>query len=98
MGIGWACILGPSTVAALSSLPESMGAVAMGSSWTLHNMGGAVGLALGTVVYNIYARSAWGEQRVDHFLSGYAAAMWLLFAVSSLALLVVVFGMKPIKK
>lgn len=58
MGIGWACILGPSTVAALSSVPESMGAVAMGSSWTLHNIGGAIGLGVGVLIYRLYAQYA----------------------------------------
>jgi EmrB/QacA subfamily drug resistance transporter len=55
MGIGWACILGPSTVAALSAVSESMGAVAMGSSWTLHNIGGAIGLGVGVVIYRHFA-------------------------------------------
>lgn len=55
MGIGWACILGPSTVASLSAVPESMGAVAMGSSWTLHNIGGAIGLGIGVVIYRYFA-------------------------------------------
>lgn len=57
MGLGWACVLGPATVAALSSVPESMGAVAMGSSWTVHNMGGAIGLALGLLCYQLAAES-----------------------------------------
>jgi predicted MFS family arabinose efflux permease len=134
IGVGWACILGPSTVAALSSLPDNMGAVAMGSSWTLHNIGGAIGLTLGTVVYHVYARNAllvdlamqhikgnaWVDkvmgnpdititllQQYTHFsrskiltlfnhsfLSGYAAAMWLLVASSLVACLMVFFGMK----
>lgn len=57
MGVGWACVLGPSTVAALSSVPQQMGAVAMGSSWTVHNIGGAVGLALGLVCYQLAAEA-----------------------------------------
>jgi EmrB/QacA subfamily drug resistance transporter len=57
MGIGWACILGPSTVASLSSVPESMGAVAMGTSWTLHNVGGAIGLGVGIVIYKVFAKN-----------------------------------------
>jgi EmrB/QacA subfamily drug resistance transporter len=56
MGIGWACILGPSTVAALTSVPESMGAVAMGTSWTFHNIGGAIGLGIGVAVFHIFAK------------------------------------------
>jgi MFS family permease len=46
-GIGWACILTPSFITALSSVPESKGASAMGSIGTWHNIGGACGLALG---------------------------------------------------
>lgn len=53
MGIGWAGILGPATTAALSSVPESVGGVAMGSAWTLHNVGGALGIAIGTAIYEI---------------------------------------------
>jgi EmrB/QacA subfamily drug resistance transporter len=52
MGVGWSMLLGPATVAALSAVPENMGAVAMGASWTLHNVGGVLGLAFGTVLYH----------------------------------------------
>jgi len=55
MGMGWACVLGPATVAALSAVPHSMSAVAIGSSWTVHNIGGAVGLAFGVLVYQARA-------------------------------------------
>ncbi|WP_240669191.1 DHA2 family efflux MFS transporter permease subunit [Dyella sp. M7H15-1] len=57
MGLGWACILGPSTVAALASVPERLGGVAMGASWTLHNLGGAVGLSIATIIYQVFARN-----------------------------------------
>lgn len=60
MGIGWACILGPSTVAALSSVDEAEGASAAGASWTLHNVTGAVGLAIGTSVYQLFVKN-WFE-------------------------------------
>jgi len=83
MGVGWACILGPSTVLALSSLPESSGALAMGASWTLHNIGGVIGLGVGLAVF--YARSS----KTHSFIMGYRSSMWLLAAVSILALLVV---------
>lgn len=55
MGLGWACILTPSTVAALSSVPENFGGVATGASWTLHNLGGAIGLSIATIVYQTSA-------------------------------------------
>ncbi|MEU8958876.1 MFS transporter [Streptomyces sp. NPDC048518] len=58
MGIGWALILGPATVAALSSVPDRLAGTAVGSSWTFHNLGGAVGLAAGMAVYRWSARSA----------------------------------------
>ncbi|MBO0652863.1 MFS transporter [Streptomyces triculaminicus] len=55
MGLGWACILGPATVSALSSVPERQAGLAMGSSWTFHNLGGAIGLAVGIVLYRAQA-------------------------------------------
>lgn len=134
MGIGWACILGPATVASLSAAPESMGAVAMGSSWTLHNIGGAIGLGVGVVIYRIFAKNnvltalmthhisagSWVNEAVANpdnaiklfhqythlkindilplfhqsFITGYQAAMWLLFATSFIALGIVYYGMK----
>ncbi len=57
MGLGWACVLGPATVAALASVPERLGGVAVGASWTLHNLGGAVGLSIGALVYQVVARN-----------------------------------------
>jgi EmrB/QacA subfamily drug resistance transporter len=62
MGVGWAALLGPSTVAALASVPESVGGVAMGSSWTLHNVGGIIGLATGTVAYHFFAAKTLAAQ------------------------------------
>ena len=58
LGIGWACILSPSIVAALSSVPESISGVAIGTLGTLHNLGGAIGLAIGTVIYHYRAQIA----------------------------------------
>jgi EmrB/QacA subfamily drug resistance transporter len=57
-GIGWACILSPSIVAALSSVPKESAGVAMGSIGTLHNLGGAIGLAIGTLIYNLRSKAA----------------------------------------
>lgn len=58
MGLGWGSILGPSTVAALASVPPALSGVAMGASWTLHNLGGALGLPLATVLYRSAASQA----------------------------------------
>ncbi|GLK88569.1 MFS transporter [Pseudomonas turukhanskensis] len=55
MGLGWACILGPSTVLAMTSVPAAVSSVAMGSLMTLHNIGGGLGLAIGVGVYRYFA-------------------------------------------
>ena len=83
MGIGWGCILGPSTVAALTAVPDNIGAVAMGSSWTLHNIGGGIGLSVGSVIYHYKVQKING-------IAGYDAAMWLLVIVSSVALVTMI--------
>ncbi len=49
-GLGWALVLTPSMVIGVSSLPEDMGGVAMGSLGTFHNLGGTVGLAIGVTL------------------------------------------------
>ncbi|WP_425277080.1 MFS transporter [Bartonella rattaustraliani] len=46
LGIGWGTILSPSTLITLHSLPQNQAALAMGTSWTVHNIGGACGVAL----------------------------------------------------
>ncbi|MCU7237382.1 DHA2 family efflux MFS transporter permease subunit [Pseudomonas peradeniyensis] len=55
MGLGWACILGPSTVLGISSVPQQVSSVAMGSLMTLHNVGGGLGLAVGVGLYRAVA-------------------------------------------
>ncbi|MEK8174428.1 hypothetical protein NKH77_51765 [Streptomyces sp. M19] len=55
MGIGWACVLSPATVSALSAVPERQAGLAVGSSWTFHNLGGAVGLAASVVLFRSFA-------------------------------------------
>ena len=131
MGLGWACILGPSTVSALSSVPDHRGGVAMGATWTLHNLGGAIGVAVATMVYQIFAKGwisrvtatgAWDmpsglaqsiaynpaqaasqfsaisdlakvSDCVAHgFVYGYRASMYLLLAVSLVALCIALAG------
>ncbi|MHA6194658.1 MFS transporter [Pseudomonas wadenswilerensis] len=78
MGAGWACILGPSTVAAIAAVPAADAGVAMGMSWTLHNLAGALGLALAAALF----------QRVGGALMpGYHATMVVLAGASALVLL-----------
>jgi EmrB/QacA subfamily drug resistance transporter len=80
MGIGWACILGPSTVASLLAVPENMGAVAMGTSWTLHNIGGAVGLSIGIIIYHTFAKQNLINNLVSHHIS---ASSWINEAITN---------------
>lgn len=49
-GLGWAFVLSPSLVAGVSSLPQDMAGVAIGSLGTFHNLGGTIGLAIGTTL------------------------------------------------
>lgn len=73
MGIGWAFILGPATVSALSAVPERQAGQAVGASWTFHNLGGAIGLAAGIVLYRWQAEAGLTESLADH---GVAAGGW----------------------
>ncbi|WP_069160383.1 MFS transporter [Nocardia altamirensis] len=50
-GAGWALVLGPATVLAISSVAPARSGFAVGASWTFHNLGGAIGAALATVVF-----------------------------------------------
>jgi EmrB/QacA subfamily drug resistance transporter len=70
-GIGWGAILGPSTLIALSSLPRNKAAVAMGTSWTVHNVGGASGIAFAVFLM----------RRADSFQDGYCVLMLVLAVV-----------------
>ncbi len=88
MGIAWGMIIGPATTLAVSALPPSASALAMGTSWTLHNIGGVFGLGLGLAIY--HARS--GPQQA--FLAGYHGAMLLLVASSLLAFVLIAYALK----
>lgn len=81
MGIGWGCLLGPSTMAALAAVPVQLSGLATGAAWTLHNFAGALGLAVVTTVF------ANASDNGRNLLAGYGAAMWLLTATCSFALL-----------
>ncbi len=71
-GIGWACILSPSLAAAMSSVPPDRSGVAAGMMGTSHNLGGAIGLAIGSLIFST-------RFNLTHvFLAGYSAALWFL--------------------
>lgn len=71
MGMGWGAILGPSVAAALGALPPSQHGQGIGISWTLHNLGGALGLAVATRLY-----------QAGGTVQGYQWVMWLLALLS----------------
>ncbi|MBD2809791.1 MFS transporter [Xenorhabdus sp. Vera] len=71
-GIGWGSILGPSTLIALGSLPREQAAVAMGTSWTIHNIGGACGIAFAVFLLARFNTLVQGYQTLTLFLSGFA--------------------------
>lgn len=85
MGVGWGCILGPATVAALACVPPQLAGMAMGASWTLHNLGAALGLTIATVLF----QAAGGTQQ---FQAGFHAALWLLCALSLVTLALLLMG------
>ncbi|CDG87387.1 MFS transporter [Xenorhabdus bovienii] len=64
-GIGWGAILGPSTYVALSAFPPEQAAVAMGTAWTIHNVGGACGIAFAVFLLSQF----------DVFITGYQTIM-----------------------
>ncbi|MGS0895442.1 hypothetical protein ACVBGC_23345 [Burkholderia stagnalis] len=70
-GVGWGAILGPSTLVALAALPPEKAAVAMGTSWTVHNIGGASGIAFAIFL----------TRHFDDFRSGYRTLMLALAAI-----------------
>ncbi|WP_412058966.1 MFS transporter [Bartonella sp. DGB2] len=78
-GTGWGAILGPATLVALQTLPNSNAAVAMGTSWTIHNIGGACGAALTVSVITNGNNLAGSYQHLMFILSGMAAVIGLLY-------------------
>ncbi|RJO70679.1 MFS transporter [Nocardia panacis] len=50
-GAGWALILAPATLAALSAVDTDEAGFAVGASWTFHNLGGALGAAVAAGLY-----------------------------------------------
>ncbi|MTD29361.1 MFS transporter [Erwinia sorbitola] len=77
MGMGWGAILGSSVAAALGALPPSLHSQGIGISWTLHNLGGALGLAVAVRIFQ-----AGGTD------NGYQWVMWLLSVLSALGVII----------
>ncbi len=67
-GIGMAFILSPSLVAAMMSVHEKVAGSAMGTVGTLHNFGGALGLAIGTAIYHSATTNLQGQRMAMYLL------------------------------
>lgn len=68
-GVGWAFVLAPATVAAISSVPSTQSSFAVGASWTFHNFGGAVGAAVAAALFADRFGPAPGTGAVGSFLT-----------------------------
>ena len=75
-GAGWACILGPANTTVLSAVPLEKSGNAIGTAWTIHNLGGTVGLSCSVLVFHLSAGIS------PEFLSGLQGSMILLACVS----------------
>jgi len=83
-GTGWALILSPSIIATLSEVPETAAGLTMGMLCSLHNFGGAIGLALAMVIFDRY----------ENFIPSFHAVMDLLLAVAGVGVAIVLFGIR----
>lgn len=77
LGVGWACILNPSITAAVTSVKKQDSGVAMGMIGTFHNIGGAVGLAIGSFMFTYFSKD-----QLRHLLHMHADKAWIRQAVS----------------
>ncbi|HLX54957.1 MAG TPA: MFS transporter, partial [Aquella sp.] len=89
MGIAWGLIVGPSTIVAINALPRSSEALAIGTSWTFHNIGGSIGLSTGIAIYHIES-----AKYNNSFIAGYHGAMLLLVATSMLTFIFLFWSLK----
>ena len=98
MGAGWACVLGPSAVAALTAVPERLCGLAVGATWTFHNVGGAIGLGLGMTLFRRFAgNSLTVAAEGTQFTAGHRAAMLMLVTTSTAALVAVLAQRNKLK-
>jgi EmrB/QacA subfamily drug resistance transporter len=91
IGVGWACIPGPATLIAISSVPADMSGTALGATWTIHNLGGILGLGIMTTLVQT---STIGR---EDLIAIYKNSMILLSAVSIMTIILLGF-MQLIKK
>jgi EmrB/QacA subfamily drug resistance transporter len=83
MGVGWGSIFGASATAAVASLPQDRAGTATGTLWTIQNIGGALGLTVITLIYELLTLHGYGMAVV------FSVSMWVLLGGSALACLAV---------
>lgn len=88
-GIAWGSIVSPSTVLAMNGLPPASEGLAMGTCWTVHNIGSTVGLSLGIAVYHFEV-----ARHNNSFLAGYHSTMYLLLITSTIAFTILLVNCK----
>lgn len=89
-GAGWALVLGPATVLAISSVEPTRTGFAVGASWTFHNLGGALGAAVATVAFGGVALDR--SEAVGDATGRVAALIAVTSAVAAIAVLVLTRG------
>jgi MFS family permease len=77
LGLGWVIVWGPSTTAAISSVPRDAAGVASGAFTTIQEIGGTFGLAITSTVFAI------GTTFLDSFHGG----VWVLAGIALLGVL-----------
>lgn len=78
-GVGWVLVWGPSTTAAISSLPKDKAGVASGAFTTVQEVSATIGLAITGTVFRM------GN---PPFMTGYQNSLWILFAMICFGLFV----------
>lgn len=86
-GIAWGAISSPSTVLSLDGLPKSSEALAMGTSWTIHNLGNMFGLSIGVLIYHLAL-----NMDKHNFMAGFHTALYLPLVTSIISFLILCFN------
>jgi EmrB/QacA subfamily drug resistance transporter len=77
-GAGWVLIWGPTTTAALSSLPRDLAGIASGAFTTVQEVGATVGLAITGTLFRLSPHP---------FMDGYRNSLWALLAFTGVGLI-----------
>lgn len=92
MGLGWGLSTGPLSAAGMAAVPKKLAGTASGVLWTARNLGGAVGLALSSVIFYYREKICLSEHvglDKQAFMCGFNGAMLFLSLFTVVVLLVV---------